>query len=82
MTYFKATVELLVDADDESAACDCIAETLRETLRSFSPSSALIDWRYVGPAGEPEPHDGAGFEYASPANATPRISGGAAPYLD
>jgi hypothetical protein len=63
MALFKATLELLVDVDCETEACDCIAETLREKLREFSPGSPLIDWRYAGVDGEPSPHDGHGFEY-------------------
>ncbi|MEZ5784350.1 MAG: hypothetical protein R3D70_22640 [Rhizobiaceae bacterium] len=67
MAYFKATIEILVDADGEAEACDCVSETLREVLREFSPSSPLIDWHYAGPDGDPQPHDGTGFEYADPA---------------
>ena len=33
MAYFKATIEILVDADGEAEACDCVSETLREVLR-------------------------------------------------
>lgn len=68
MPYFKATIELLVEADCEAEACDCISETLRGLLDEFSPPSPLIDWRYAGPAGEPQPDDGAGFEYARPSD--------------
>ncbi|CAN7631561.1 MULTISPECIES: hypothetical protein [Rhizobium/Agrobacterium group] len=64
MALFKATLELLVDVDCETEASDCIAETLREQLRKFSPGSRLIDWRYAGVDGEPVPHDGRGFEYS------------------
>lgn len=66
MSLFKATIELLLDVDREAGACDCIAETLRELLREFSPGSPLIDWRYAGADGEPAPHNGRGFEYARP----------------
>jgi len=34
-------------------------------LREFEPKSSVIDWRYVDPARDPEPHDGSGFEYAA-----------------
>lgn len=66
MALFKATLELLVDVECETEACDCIAETLREQLRAFSPGSPLIGWRYAGVDGEPVPHDGRGFEYSFP----------------
>lgn len=66
MPFFKATIELLVDVTCESEACDCIAETLRNQLREFAAGSPLVDWRYAGVAGEPNPHDGSGFEYAHP----------------
>ncbi|OBZ97482.1 hypothetical protein ADU59_00180 (plasmid) [Pararhizobium polonicum] len=66
MSLFKATIELLINVDREAEACDCIAESLRELLREFSPGSPLIDWRYAGAGGEPAPHDGRGFEYARP----------------
>lgn len=65
MSCFKATIDVLVEAASEAEACDCIAETLRPHLREFSPGSSLIDWRYAGRNGDPEPHDGSGFEYAS-----------------
>lgn len=61
----RATIEILFDADDATEACDAIAETMRPLLREFSGANApFIDWRYT-PAGEPEPHDGAGFEYSA-----------------
>jgi len=62
MTYYKATIEILVDVEDEASACDCIAEAMRPLLREFTPSSSVIDWRYLADA--PQPHDGEGFEYA------------------
>lgn len=46
MSLFKATIELLINVDREAEACDCIAESLRELLREFSPGSPLIDWRW------------------------------------
>ncbi|MCO5066885.1 MAG: hypothetical protein M9924_21185 [Rhizobiaceae bacterium] len=66
MTYYMATIEILVDVDDDSEACDCIAETLRPQLREFSPGSPVIDWRYSSSAFHPTRHDGSGFEYALP----------------
>ncbi len=64
MAYHVATIEILVDVDDESEASDLIADTLREHLREFAPGSAIIDWRYQKPNVGWQPHDGDGFEYA------------------
>lgn len=63
--YYKVTIEVLVEVDQEVEACDAIAEGLRPILREFSNvvDSAWIDWRYAS-GGDPEPHDGEGFEYA------------------
>lgn len=65
MAYYKATIEILVDVGCEAEACDCISETMRPLLREFESNSSVIDWRYVDPARDPEPHDGSGFEYAA-----------------
>ena len=64
MPYFKATIEVLIEATSEAEACDAVAESLRGILREFEPSSSFIDWRYVSPESEPTPHSGVGFEYA------------------
>lgn len=66
MAYYMATIEVLVDVDDDGEACDCIAETLRPLLREFSPGSPVIDWRYAASTFHPTLHDGSGFEYAMP----------------
>jgi len=60
---YKATIQILVDVNDEPEACDCIAETMRPLLREFSRDSAIVDWRYDSD-GEPIPDDGRGFEHA------------------
>lgn len=60
---YEATIQILVDVNDETEACDCIAETMRPLLRKFSPRSGVIDWRYTAD-GAPTPDDGRGFEYA------------------
>src|SRR4051812_16065583 len=67
MAYFKATIEILLDVDSETDACDAISETLREQLRTFTPDSCIIDWRYSDHETYPVMHDGSGFEYADPA---------------
>lgn len=64
MPYFKATIEVLVDVEDENAACDCISETMRPLLHNFCPGSAMIDWRYADSSILPTPDDGGSFEYA------------------
>lgn len=46
MTIFRATIELFVQADSEAEACDAIAETMRDHLRKYAPSSAILDWQY------------------------------------
>lgn len=69
LPYFKATIEVLLKVDSDAEACDAIAEPIREMLNAFQKDgdeSAWIDWKYA-PNGHPEPHDGAGFEYAEPA---------------
>ncbi|TRL29003.1 hypothetical protein FM996_18190 [Methylosinus sporium] len=60
---YKATIQILVDVNDEPDACDCIAETMRPLLREFSRDSVIVDWRYASD-GAPTPDDGRGFEYA------------------
>ena len=70
-TYFKATVEILLEVDEWAEGCDAINEALRPLLKSFAEvgeedKTAFVDWRYA-PNGEPEPDTGAGFEYADPA---------------
>lgn len=64
MAYHIATIEILVNTDDEADAADCIAEAMRPILREFAPESSVIDWRYANTASEPQPHSGTGFEYA------------------
>ena len=72
MGYFKATIEVLVEAECEASACDAVSEGLRPILREFveSGESNLIDWRYA-PNGDPEPSEGEGFEYGPAAPAHP-----------
>jgi hypothetical protein len=64
MTYFKASLELLVEADGIGDACDAVSEALRPLLRTFEPTSSVIDWRYADNCSVPEEHNGSGFEYA------------------
>lgn len=63
---FKATIDVLIEADSEPEACDAISEALRPMLRVFCETpTAWIDWQYAAvPDSHPTPHDGAGFEYA------------------
>jgi hypothetical protein len=68
MRYMKAAIEILLEVDDndEGQAADAISEAMRPLLREFAPGSSIIDWRYAGGVeGYAEPHDGAGFEYAT-----------------
>lgn len=66
MAYYKAQIEVLVDAENEAEACDAISEGLRPMLREFSPTPTnWIDWRYSDSASYPVSHDGTGFEYAN-----------------
>lgn len=46
MPLFKATVELFVDVEDHSQACDAVAEMLRPLIRAWNEDSCLIDWQY------------------------------------
>jgi hypothetical protein len=70
--YMMATIDLLIevedDGQDEGRAADTIAETLRPLLREYSElDSPIIDWRYTqGNSGfsYAEDHTGEGFEYA------------------
>ncbi len=59
MAYFKATIELLVDAKSEIDARADLAETFREVLCEI-PASPVIDWRYVRLERESRPHEWAG----------------------
>lgn len=43
MAYFIATLHALVEADSEAAACDTIAESLRELCYD----GTMIDWGYA-----------------------------------
>ena len=65
MPYFKATIELLVEADDDTEAADAISEGMRPMLKTFEPLSSWIDWRYSDCSIMPFQHSGEGFEYAS-----------------
>jgi hypothetical protein len=65
---FKATIQLLIETDDEAHACDAIAEALRPMLQEFG-GDALVDWKYVS---DPAEHDGAGFEYVPKKTALPK----------
>ena len=63
--YYKAVVEVLVQAESEVEAEDGLSEAMRGILNEFTEEpSCLIDWRYAGPSGSPEEHSGVGFEYA------------------
>ena len=64
MAYYIARIEVLVDVDNESEACDCMNEMLRPQLKTFDPESPVIDWRYTDSFTYPRPHSGEGFEYA------------------
>jgi len=64
--YYRATIEVLVDVEDEASACDAISEAIRPMLREFyegENETNWIDWRYAN-HGDPAPHSGKGFEYA------------------
>lgn len=56
----KVTVDILLDVDDEDSAADCIAETLRDSLKRFAPLSSILDWQY-SPGGHARPSDGKEF---------------------
>jgi hypothetical protein len=65
MQYYKATIEVLIEADSEADACDAINEGLRPLLREFcEDETPWIDWRYFTEETGPKEHDGEGFEYA------------------
>lgn len=64
--YFKATIDVLIEADNEAEASDAISEALRPMLKEFEPSSSWIDWRYADSTlAHPLPDSGEGFEYAA-----------------
>jgi hypothetical protein len=64
MPLFKASIEVLLDAEDEGQACDALAEAIRPILREYStPESCWIDWRYSPDDSLPVEDDGEGFEY-------------------
>ncbi len=54
MTYI-ATVQILVEASDESTACDVVSACLSENLKE---KNAIVDWSYI--------NKGAGFEVPQP----------------
>lgn len=64
MAYYKATIEVLVDVNDETEAADAISEAMRPLLREFTPISSVIDWKYANTNLVPSPDSGEGFEYA------------------
>ena len=68
MPFYKSTIEILVDVENEAEACDCIAESLRSLLANFNDGSSVIDWRYADSDVLPEPDNGAGFEYVDELN--------------
>lgn len=76
MGYFKASIEMLIEAENEASACDAVSEGLRPTLREFTAGgeSDLIDWRYA-PGGDPAPSDGEGFEYGPAGAPSPPLKG-------
>lgn len=53
MKVCVAVVRLVIDLDDESAACDAITDILTENMQKFVPQSTLLDWEY-----EPSPNRG------------------------
>lgn len=65
MPFYKATIDVLVDAENYYEACDAIAEGMRPLLREYAllpAETAWIDWRYA--ASGPVPDSGEGFELA------------------
>lgn len=75
LTYYKVTIEVLVEVDSETEACDAISETMRPLLREFAGSdSCIIDWRHLN-CDSPIPHDGSGFEYAVTPDGEPAMDG-------
>lgn len=43
---FKATIEILLEADSEAEACDTVSETMRPLLRGHG-GDAFLDWQYT-----------------------------------
>lgn len=43
----EATIKVLVEAEDEAHAMDCLSEALRPMLQIYAPQSSVIDWLYV-----------------------------------
>lgn len=67
MALYKATIEILLDVNNFSEACDALNESLRPMLKRFSDdaaSTAFIDWRFSNNATFVK-DSGEGFEYAS-----------------
>jgi hypothetical protein len=56
---FKATVELIVEADDDPDACDAVWHLLEQAIQDRS----LINWGYADLAPNPVPYDGDGSEF-------------------
>jgi hypothetical protein len=44
---FRAVVEVLVEANDDSDASDGIGGVLTCQLQKFMPESCLLDWQFV-----------------------------------
>jgi hypothetical protein len=47
---FKATIEILIEARDESDACDAVSETLRNNLKKYASDPervSFVDWQYL-----------------------------------
>lgn len=69
MTYYKANIDVLIEAETEYDACDALSEALRPILQRYVDTphyhSAIVDWGYLAKDGVylyPTLHDGHGFE--------------------
>lgn len=54
---FRATITIDVAVDNESEAEDCLAETLREHLRRYTPESCIVDWAHLEEVREMTPEE-------------------------
>jgi len=70
--YFKATIEILLEAETEVEACDAIAETMRPLMKTYARKPELtsfIDWQYLPPDWKgPVEDNGEGFELCNKHN--------------
>jgi hypothetical protein len=63
--FYKAVIEVLVEADTHGEACDAIAEALRPICRKHASASSFIDWQYhEGSNPVEDPTNGEDFEWA------------------